>query len=472
MTRRRVPLSIRTRLTLWYTGILLSILLVISVLSYSLLRWSLMQDLDASLTTVAQVISDTVGSAPGAALEAGSETAPLELLGPEFSDKFFQLVDPQGTPGLHSRHLRGEALPLSADARANAARGLRTFETIRLAGREPVRLLTMPIVHNGQPGRLVQVGISLTGPRRALHRYLETLLVLVPVGVGLAAVGGAAIARAALRPVDEMSQSARRITAEDLRQRLRLRGTADELDHLAETLNAMLARLQEAFAQMRRFAAHAAHELRTPLTALRGGIEVALRADRAAEEYRRVLASSLEDVERLIRLAEDLLLLSRSTAGLDAPRAPVDLESLLPQVLEVGVRLAQGKGVTVRVGGATPATVLGDAVALRRAVLNLVENAVKYTPTGGKVELSLARARGDAVLVVQDTGIGIAPSDAERIFEPFVRLDAARSRDTGGTGLGLAIARSIVLAHGGTLSLDSSPGAGSRFTIRLSLAAG
>jgi heavy metal sensor kinase len=267
-----------------------------------------------------------------------------------------------------------------------------------------------------------------------------------------------------------MTRTARRITAVDLSRRITRRGTQDELDRLAETLNEMLARLEEAFTQTRRFAADAAHELRTPLTALKGGIEVALRAARTDAEYRAVLASSLEDVERLIRVAEDLLLLSRSPAGSDLPRAPVELEPLLLEAAEVGARMAQGIGVTVRVDDLAPVTVTGDGLALRRALRNLVENAVKYTPAGGKVELSLVREDGRAALSVQDTGIGIAPADAERIFEPFVRLDAARSRDTGGTGLGLAITRSIVTAHGGTLTVDSRPGAGSRFTIRLPLA--
>jgi heavy metal sensor kinase len=296
------------------------------------------------------------------------------------------------------------------------------------------------------------------------------LVLLIPVGVGLAALAGALIARAALRPVDEMTRTARRITAEDLRRRVEHRGSDDELDRLAETLNDMLARLEDAFTQTRRFAADAAHELRTPLTVLKGGIEVALRAARSPEEYRDVLVSSLEEVERLIRLAEDLLLLSRSIAGPGAPRVPVELEPLLLEVFDVGVRLGRSAGVSVRIDDAGPATVRGDAMALRRAVLNLMENAVKYTAPGGKVELSLLSGDHVATITVADTGVGIDPAEAARIFEPFVRLDAARGRETGGSGLGLAIARSIVIAHGGTLTVDSRPGAGSRFTISLPLA--
>lgn len=368
-----------------------------------------------------------------------------------------------------------DELPLSTRARANAARGQRTFETVTgqivpATGRDAIRVLTMPIMENARVTEIVQVGMSLRRAHAELGHYLETLLLLIPVGVGLAALGGAVIARVALRPVEEMARTARRITAEDLRRRLEHRGSGDELDRLTETLNDMLARLEAAFTQTRRFAADAAHELRTPLTVLKGGIEVALRAARSPEEYRSVLASSLEEVERLIRLAEDLLLLSRSSAGPETSRQRVELEPLLLDVFDTGARLGQAAGVSVRIDESGAASVLGDAVALRRAVLNLVENAVKYTAPGGKVELSLVRGDGRATITVADTGIGMEPTETERIFEPFVRLDAARGRETGGSGLGLAIARSIVMAHGGALTVESRPGAGSRFTISLPLA--
>jgi heavy metal sensor kinase len=458
-------LSVRGRLTLWYSGVLVAILALISALSYSLLQRSLVQDVDASLLAVARVIRDTAATDTDGA--AGPEAALRELLGPEFYDKVFQLLDPQGRPGVRSREPRGQELPLTERARLRAARGERTFETVALESGERVRLLTLPVMAGGRAVRLVQVGIAYERIAGALRRYLETLLLLVPLGLGLAATGGALLARSALRPVDEMSRDARRITAEDLSRRIAPSGTGDELDHLAETLNAMLARLEAAFAQVRRFAADAAHELRTPLTALKGGMEVALRTERPAEAYRAVIRSSLEEVERLIRLAEDLLLLSRFSAGAPPPRDRVDLEPLVVDVFDVGVRLAEGRGVTVRLGDVTPATAVGDATALRRALLNLVENAVKYTPAGGKVELSLAAEDGCAAIAVSDTGVGIPPEDAERVFQPFVRLDAARSRATGGAGLGLSIARSIAVAHGGSLDVVSRPGAGSTFMLRL-----
>jgi heavy metal sensor kinase len=459
-------MRIRTRLTLWYSAILLGILLVIGSLSYSVLRWSLMQDLDSSLMTVAQVVHDTRSDD---ADDSDLETILRNLLGPESYERFVQLLDPDGRPRPRAPEPRASALPFSVQAQANARRGMKTFETIT-QDREQVRILTMPIVERNRVVRIVQVGSSLSRAQGVLRRYLETLVVLIPLGVGLAAAGGAVIARKALRPVDEMTAAARRITAEDLHQRIGRQGTQDELDRLAETLNGMLARLDEAFRQMRRFAADAAHELRTPLTALKGGIEVALRASRTPEEYQQVLISSLEDVDRLIRVAEDLLLLSRAAVPPEMPRPRIELEPLVLEALELGTRLAQGTGVHVKLGPVAPAAVRGDSSALVRAMRNLVENAVKYTPAGGTVELTLRTADGQAVFAVQDTGIGIAPADAERIFEPFVRLDAARGRETGGTGLGLAIARSIVVAHGGTLTLAREPGPGSCFVISLPLA--
>lgn len=464
------PLSIGTRLALWYSGLLLAILILMSALSYSLLHRSVMRDVDASLVTLAHVIRDAGDSTPGVETETATEEAMREILGPAFYDKFFRLMDRHGNPELRSRHLPGQWLPLSALARNNATQGERTFETVRLISGERVRLLTMPITRRGQITQLVQVGIPLERAEQTLDRYLGILLVLVPVGLGLAAVGGVLVARSALRPVDVMSRTARRITGEDLEQRLALRGTGDELDRLAETLNEMLARLETAFAEMRRFTADAAHELRTPLTALKGGIQVALRSERTPDEYRRVLASSLEEVDRLARLAEDLLALSRASADAAARRERVELEPLVVEAFDVGARLGHDAGVAVRLGDVATAHVIGDAASLRRAILNVVDNAAKYTAAGGKVEVALTTEGHDAIVSVTDTGAGIDPADTERIFQPFVRVDAARARDTGGAGLGLAIARSIVVAHGGSIGVSSRPGAGSTFTIRLPLA--
>jgi heavy metal sensor kinase len=457
---RRGPLSVHTRLTLWYAGALLAILVVISVLSYSLLAWSLAQDVDRSLLALAGVVRD----APRGDAFDEAEWWLRDLLDPEH--QLFQLLGPDGRLRMRSWRLRDDVLPLSPDARRSVAAGRAVFETVTLHGQR-IRTVALPVQRNGRLVEVVQVGVPLAPTERTLHRWIEALLVLVPLGVGLAAAGGRLMARAALRPVDEMARAARRIDAEALARRITVRGTGDELDRLAETLNGMLERLENAFGGMRRFSADAAHELRTPLTALKGTLEVALRADRSGAEYRAALDSALEEVERLVRLAEDLLLLSRSTAGPESPRARVELESLVLDVADVGARLAKDRSVAVRVGSMASVAVLGDAGSLRRALLNLVENGVKYTPAGGRVEISVTAEGGEAVIAVEDTGPGIDPGDAERIFEPFVRLDAARDRESGGSGLGLAIARSIVVAHRGTIEVERPAAGGSRFVLRL-----
>ncbi len=453
-------LSVHTRLTLWYAGALLTVLVVISGLSYSLLAWSLAQDVDRSLLTLAGIVRD----APRGDAFDEAEWWLRDLLDPEH--QLFQLTGPDGRLHMRSWRLRDDVLPLSAEGRRLIAEGQPAFETVALHGQR-VRTVALPVRREGRLVEVVQVGMPLAPTERTLQRWIEALLVLVPLGVGLAAAGGRVMARAALRPVDEMARAARRIDAEALARRITVRGTGDELDRLAETLNGMLARLENTFGNMRRFSADAAHELRTPLTALKGTLEVALRAERSGSEYRAALASALEEVERLVRLAEDLLLLSRSSAGPESPRARVELEGLVLDVADVGARLAKDRGVSVRVGAVAPLAVLGDAGALRRALLNLVENGVKYTPAGGRVEIAVAEAGGNAVIAVEDTGPGIDPRDAARIFEPFVRLDSARDRESGGSGLGLAIARSIVVAHRGELAVERRDPIGSLFTICL-----
>jgi heavy metal sensor kinase len=457
-------LSVRTRLTLWYGGVLLAIVLVISAVSYFMLRRILIGGADVELLMVGQIVRDAgIGEA------RRSEAEVREILGPRFLDVFYRVTGPDGQPQAESGALRGRRLPLSAEAREHGRSGEPTFETVSLSRGERVRLLTIPLTQEPAPSRFIQVGATFADIDRALAGYTETLAVMVPMGLGLALVGGAWLARSALRPVETMSRTARRIGAQDLTRRLPLRGTADELDHLAETLNAMFARLETAFTHVRRFAVDAAHELRTPLTVLKGGIEVALRADRASSEYRDVLRSSLEEVEQLIALAENLLLFSRLRMDMALPRQTIELETLLMEVVDTGARLADGRGVVVRLGAVEPLVVHGDPSTLRRALVNLVENAIKYTKAGGTVELSLERDGRHAVVAVNDTGVGMNPADADRIFEPFVRLDSARAGEAGGAGLGLSIVDSIVAAHDGRLSVQTAPGVGSTFAIRLPL---
>jgi heavy metal sensor kinase len=302
------------------------------------------------------------------------------------------------------------------------------------------------------------------------RRFLLIMAGVLPLGLLLAGGGGWLLARRALAPVDRMTEAARRISAAHLAERLEESGADDELDRLASTLNAMLGRLDVAFRQIRQFSADASHELQTPLTILKGELEVALRAPRSPEAYQDHLRSALEEVDRIARLVEGLLLLARADAGvLRMDRKPVDLAQLVEDVYQQVKVLADSRDITLDLGVLEPLTIHGDYDRLRRLLLNLVDNGIKYTPHGGRVSLTLQCQNTWAALQVSDTGIGLAPEEQERVFQRFYRAAEARDQSQEGSGLGLCIAQSIAEAHGGTMHIDSCRGHGSTFTVFLPL---
>jgi len=483
-------LSIRARLTLWYTGILAATLILLGSASYGLLMRGLWQDVDATLEGVAKALNQGARGPATDVLPSDLEEILRHLFGPNLADKYYQFLDPRGHPDTRWPQFRGEPLGVSPEALRNAARGSATFETVQGRGRYPVRLLTAPVMFSGQVVNVLQVGMSLEGLYMARRQFLWTLATLFPLALVLAATGGWLLARRALRPVDQMTATARRIEAEHLAQRIQGAEADDELGRLARTLNEMLARLEAAFAQVRRFSADASHELKTPLTVLKGEIEVALRSPRGPGEYQRVLGSVLEEVESMARLVDDLLLLSRADAGaLRLEAAAVELDRLVEDVAKEGEILAREQQVRVTIQALEPLIVHGDGQRLKQLLRNLVDNGVKYTPPGGHVTLALHTATGfsagagsgpqhgstaasqHAVITVRDTGIGIPPEALPRIFDRFYRVDPSRSRESRSAGLGLCIAKTIAEAHGGRILVQSTPGAGSAFTVSLPLSA-
>ena len=365
---------------------------------------------------------------------------------------------------------------VSPETLKNAAAGYATFETVPGTGPYPIRVLTFPLKAGGRTTSVLQIGMSLESLMLARRNFFYALATMVPLAVVLASGGGWLLARRARRPVDLMTETARRIGAERLGQRLAGADVEDELGRLARTLNEMLARLEAAFSEMRRFSADASHELRTPLTVLKGEIEVALRSERDSAEYQRVLVSALDEVERMTRLVEDLLLLCRADAGaLRFERERVELDRLVEEGCKQGEFLGRGRGVQVSLRSLEPLVVEGDGQKLQQVLLNLVDNAVKYTPAGGHVGVGLRQSsaapdrRPGAEIFVQGDGIGIQPDAIPHLFDRFYRADPARSRDGSGAGLGLCIAKTIAEAHGGTITVTSALGAGSTFTVHLPL---
>jgi heavy metal sensor kinase len=288
------------------------------------------------------------------------------------------------------------------------------------------------------------------------------------VALVVSVVGGLALANKALKPVDEITTRARKITAENLDQSVPQLNANDEIGRLTSTINDMIHRLHSSFAQVKQFSADASHELRTPLTIIRGEIEIALRSPKTPEEYRGVLESTLEEIMRLTSIIDNLLMLAKADqATYQANFSEVDLGALVDELFEDSEVLAQRKHIQVHLVRNTPITIVGDRIRLRQLFLNLVDNAIKYTPEGGSVLLTMDRQDGSAVFEVQDTGIGIPREEAEKIFDRFYRVDKARSRDLGGAGLGLSIARWIAELHRGTITVTSEVQKGSTFTVRL-----
>jgi heavy metal sensor kinase len=459
--------SIRARLTFWYTSLLTVTLLVLGGAAFVLLSYSLSHEVDVALTGVARTLAER---------SRGSSAIPpsdIEELFRRFFgfspwDRYYQILDPRRHRDSQEPDASPNRASLSRAALNNATQGLPTFETLEGLGPHPIRVLTMPVMKGNRLANIIQVGMPLQSISETRFRFVLVMAGLLPIGLLLAGSGGWLLARRALQPVVRMADAAQRISAEHLNQRVDETGSGDELDHLAKTLNQMLSRLDAAFSQIRQFSASASHELQTPLTILKGELEVALRSPRTPEEYQAALTSSLEEVDRIAQLVEGLLLLSRAEAGvLKMDRQPVDLTQLLEEVYSRLKFLADSHSIQLRLGLSEPVSFWGDREHLRRLILNLTDNAIKYTEPGGMVSLSVLNDVYSACILIEDTGIGISAEELEKIFQPFYRTGEARSQAADGTGLGLCIAHSIAIAHGGSIKVDSTPGEGSTFRVFL-----
>ena len=318
----------------------------------------------------------------------------------------------------------------------------------------------------------ILAGANLRTAELSAEQLLSTIALILPLGLVAALLMGSWIARRALAPVDRIITEVREITdGRSLHRRLAEPMVKDELGRLTETLNQMMTRLERSFAALRRFTADASHELKTPLTVLRAGVERAITMPSLPSEALAALEETLQEINRMTELVEALLMLARADEG-TAPlhRETVDLRAIVEETGETGELLAAEAGVSMEVATpADPVIVPVDASRIRQLILNLLTNAVKYTPAGGSVRLQLGPSNGRVTLTVADSGVGIAPGDLPHIFDRFWRADSARTRtgERSGTGLGLAICKWIAEAHGGTIDVQSRPGRGTTFTVTL-----
>jgi heavy metal sensor kinase len=314
----------------------------------------------------------------------------------------------------------------------------------------------------------IEVSSSLDSIQSELAVVRRTIFITLPLILALAGVGGYWLATRSLRPLGWMAEQARNITGSNLETRIKIDNAAEELAVLVTSFNELLSRLDQSFDTMRRFVADASHELRTPISVIRGEADVALSQDRSPAEYRESLSVILDEARRLSRLVDDLLNLARADAGhVQLQTHDFYLNELLADCCRSVHGLAHTRGLTLECLADGDLQFTGDEQLLRRLVINLLDNAIRYTPKGGRVRAELQAGAGSVRLRVSDTGIGIAPEDAARIFERFYRAGEARSRQDGGFGLGLAIVRWIAESHHGEVDCSSRPGQGSTFTVTL-----
>jgi heavy metal sensor kinase len=455
-------LPLRIRITAWYFAVLATGFSLFGVIAFFVMRGSIQETVDENLQDQMQgirVLMERTASRGRA--ELAHELDQDEEI--RAGSDLLQVSDPAGNWIYRSRtmSLYGPAAPREA----------RTSITTQQPNGVPLRVLTLPVLAGGKT-YVVQLAYPLDDFYEALDRFRRVLFLSSPLLLLLASAGGYWLSRRALAPVDQITREARSIGAQNLSSRLLVPHTRDELQRLSETLNGMLARLEQAFRRIAQFTADASHELRTPVALMRTRAEVVLRRPRSEEEYRETLRQILEDLQRTSSLIENLMLLARADSGTETlQRTRINMVESVGEACLEGRTLAETKQIIfLEELPESPVWIEGESNSLRRLFLILLDNAVKYTPPQGRITVSLRSSDGCAVTEVRDTGIGIAAEDLPHIFERFFRADRARSRETGGAGLGLSIGQWIAQAHGGTIRALSKPGEGSVFQVRIPLA--
>ena len=460
--------SIRTRLTFWYTTLLfVSLIAFGAIFSYSLLKIFVYR-MDNQIISIADMMVHTAIGPSGQIFIPRDFDIMLErYFGVRTAGSYIQVLEPHGKIIAKSSNL-DFSMTVPPPTYYAAIEGATTYEVVKTMGKYPLRVVTKPIILDGKLIAIVQVGSSFEGMDEIFHSLAYILISGILASVVVAGAVGWFLARKALKPVTEMTETARKITAENLDERIRADVPQDELGRLAATMNEMIERLEKSFKQIRQFTGDASHELKTPLTILKGEIEMALRSKDDVQYMKEVLKSSLEEIDRMSYIVKSLLDLAKMDVEKGAlAKEPVRLDKVLADRHEHFRRLAFDSAVQLDILENKPVTVLGDQVRLSQLVYNLIDNAIKYTHRGGRVELRLGQDGQTVFFSVKDTGVGISAEDLPFIFDRFYRVDKARTREVGGAGLGLSICKEIAEAHGGTLNAESVPGKGSTFTASL-----
>jgi len=467
--------SLAFRLAIWYALLLSATFTLVGAGMYYGLDHYLRSRLSDSLARRSEQVEQILQDAPAGAGDAQIARAVDTRVAPEFNNRFVRITRAPATLVYRSGRPADRSFDPATIAPLSSPWPVRSSARRVASSDGPVMVSATPVL--SASGRyLVELGSSLEQVDAVQDRLLILLALLLPVLVACAAGGGYLLVQGALRPVERMSQTAARISVQNLDERLPVVRTGDALQELSLSLNHMLGRLRESVQSSRRFLADASHELRTPLTVIKGELQQMVRDAHCPAELRERIGSTLEEVARLERLVSGLLVLSRLDTG-DAQREwlEVDLAELAASTVEQMRLVAEDRGLQLNAAALQPLTVHGDRGRLKQVIVNLLDNAIKFTPRGGVVTLRTGLTEGGGYLEVSDTGIGIPLAAQPHVFDRFYRVDEARSREdgqeVGGTGLGLSIVRSICAAHGAQVSVESTPGCGSCFQVRFPEAA-
>ncbi len=464
------PLKLRTRLTLFYVAVFALLLASASAFFYRFLVYQTDNDLRAELIERSAALRGYLRIEGERATLVYDTRDPEEAFFIGNATRYYQVYDAEtGEMAARSPQLEALGFQYTPEEVREVAHGpeFTGLDT------EQVDLLLHNDIVRSPEGRpyLLQVGAPL-GPRDAvLNRLLTSIFWALPSGIALALMSGWWVSGRVLRPLASLSTAARDMSIAQLHLRLPLTGAGDELDRLAAAFNEMFGRLELAVQQMKDFTASISHELRTPLTVLRGEAEIALASARGERDYRRTLESQLEEFTKLSQLIDQMLTLARAEAGqIDLRRENVNLSALARALVDIMEPLAASKSVALAAAPGPDVVIPGDPAWLERAILNLLDNAVKYTGADGRIEVTVSRAPTEALLEVRDTGTGISAEALPHIFERFYRADPSRSKETDGAGLGLSLVEWIVKQHRGHITVESRPGLGTTVRVALPLA--
>ena len=461
--------NVRFKLIVWYLFILCLILIPFSTYLYYSLAKSLREQLDYELKAKGEEVKNI--------LDDYMERNEIKFLTKDRGMKarlnavseYIHIRDSNGYIIYRSERFKKHPLPSRHFNFDKITPENSITQSIVLGKNKGVRVITLLAREKKGPDCFVQVGLPLKDINYPLNRLLLTLVIAIPTTLIISSLFGWFFVYKSLNPIDEITKTARKIGDGDLSQRLKELKSNDEVGRLVETFNNMISKLEESFKQIRQFTADVSHELRTPLTIMKGEVEVALRKRRLPEEYEKIMNGILEEVELLTKIVEDLLFLERAESGvIKLNQEEINLNFLLGNIVEQFKTIMERKKLDFYMHVEPEDIVInGDAMQLRKLFLNLLDNAIKYTDEGGKINLSILSTGKYAKVILTDTGIGIPEKELFYIFKRFYRVDKSRAGDTGGSGLGLSICETIVRVHNGRIEVESIPNFGSTFKVFL-----